>query len=493
MIAEVLAIAIEEDDDEAWDFSLFHDLDDDGPPYYSRTNLQAIAEELRRRNPAIHEHTTNQVRGVVETLVRYRPVEKKAAPGNKPRTATGSRVLSTLESFVGKSDVDNHLRVFRTMQDEEFKLFTRASEGELLERILAANRHLQTQARTTMGRETIKRAMIQFVKFEPALRVHEDEEADDKAEGETNDYADRVIKAAHEKLAEDKYKAWMRDNTSVDFMVLSDNKDGVYFVHNTAKVHPSAIIGADTLIAANAVVEAGVTIGEDCRIGVRSKLCAGVFVEDRVVIGTDCTLENRAWIGDDTTLGSAVRVLSNGMVGGNTEVEHNSVLATVGAHCVIANHVRMDHSSFIGHRCDIGANVRIEQSYLEDHVTLKNSVRLNSTRLHEHTELAQHEWFRTVGPIGSRNDSFTVVEKSGLGIGHVHLEWYVGCQTKPYTTQELVNAVIETHVPTTGIDSWNARTYFRAYKQAINSIWKFRNKELKGIPTKTFESKPKWD
>jgi len=73
-------------------------------------------------------------------------------------------------------------------------------------------------------------------------------------------------------------------------------------IHETADVHPSAIIGAGTQIWNNAQVREGAIIGSNCHIG------SGAHIGKGVLIGDNCKILNNACLFEGVTLEDGVFV-----------------------------------------------------------------------------------------------------------------------------------------------------------------------------------------
>ncbi|CAN5287793.1 UDP-3-O-(3-hydroxymyristoyl)glucosamine N-acyltransferase [soil metagenome] len=145
-------------------------------------------------------------------------------------------------------------------------------------------------------------------------------------------------------------------------------------IHPTSCVHPSATIGADANIGPYVVVGAG------CVLGPRVTLQAGVAVGDRCRIGADVTLHPHVVLYDDTILGDRVSIHANTVIGADgygyriTNGKHIKVpqlgYVEVGNDVEIGSNTTIDRGTFgptrigegtkidnlvmIGHNCQIG-------------------------------------------------------------------------------------------------------------------------------------------
>jgi UDP-3-O-[3-hydroxymyristoyl] glucosamine N-acyltransferase len=133
---------------------------------------------------------------------------------------------------------------------------------------------------------------------------------------------------------------------------------GSAWIGPNAVVGPGAVIGERCSIGANCVIEAGVRLGDDCR------LQPGVTVCHDVTIGARCVLKPGAVVGSDgfghapdadgyvkvPHLGS-VRVGDDVEIGANTTVDRGTIEDTV-----ISDGVKLDNQVQVGHNCRIGAH-----------------------------------------------------------------------------------------------------------------------------------------
>lgn len=134
-------------------------------------------------------------------------------------------------------------------------------------------------------------------------------------------------------------------------------------MHPSASVHETAVCGAGTRIAAGAVLEAGVRLGRDCRIGPRAVVHAGVVLGDRVVVQAGAVLGSAGFgyvrhpdsgeyllfpqqgtllIGDDAEIGA------------NTTIDRGALGETR-----IGRGTKIDNLVHIAHNCRIGCDVVI--------------------------------------------------------------------------------------------------------------------------------------
>jgi len=80
-------------------------------------------------------------------------------------------------------------------------------------------------------------------------------------------------------------------------------------------VHPSALVGAGTLLGEGVAVGPHVVLGARCRVGERTTLLPGAVVGDDVEIGPDCLVYPHAVLWKGTRLGARVVVHSGAVIG----------------------------------------------------------------------------------------------------------------------------------------------------------------------------------
>lgn len=154
----------------------------------------------------------------------------------------------------------------------------------------------------------------------------------------------------------------------------------------TPGIHPSAILGDNTSIAADARISAGVVIGDNVHIGSGSYIGSGVVIENNVRIGKNTRLlaNNTVCydvvIGDDTILHAGAVVGSDGF-GMAKDKDRWLKIPQVGA-------------VIIGDRVEIGANTTVDRgaigdTIIEDGVRLDNQIQIaHNVVIGENTAIA---------------------------------------------------------------------------------------------------------
>jgi UDP-2-acetamido-3-amino-2,3-dideoxy-glucuronate N-acetyltransferase len=101
-------------------------------------------------------------------------------------------------------------------------------------------------------------------------------------------------------------------------------------------------IGSGSMIGPFVEIQAGVVIGQRCRVQSHSFLCTGVFLEDDVFIGHGVMFTNdrypKASNDDGSRVGPADWVLENIKVGSRTSIGSGSVILpgiTIGSNVII--------------------------------------------------------------------------------------------------------------------------------------------------------------
>lgn len=162
-------------------------------------------------------------------------------------------------------------------------------------------------------------------------------------------------------------------------------------VHPTAHVDPTATLGAEVSLGPYAIVEAGATVGDRCR------LHGGAYVGPNAALGSDCILHPRATVCHGCVLGDRVILQAGAVVGSDgfgyafVEGRHRKIeqlgIVRLGDEVELGANVTVDRARFgetvieagakidnlvqIAHNCEIGAG-----SILVSQVGLSGSTKL---------------------------------------------------------------------------------------------------------------------
>lgn len=157
----------------------------------------------------------------------------------------------------------------------------------------------------------------------------------------------------------------------------------IFYQKFTSYIHPTAIIGQNTVISPTAYIGPYVVIGNNCFVDENSKIFSHVTLYDNVKIGKDtiihsnvvcyyntkigdsCVIHSGAVIGSDgfgfiqNLDGSMTKIpqLGNVIIGDNVEIGANTTIdrAVVGS-TIIENGVKLDNLIQIAHNVIIGEN-----------------------------------------------------------------------------------------------------------------------------------------
>ena len=153
-------------------------------------------------------------------------------------------------------------------------------------------------------------------------------------------------------------------------------------------IHPSASIGADSLIEFGAVIGEDVVVGANCRIGSHVVIHAGTHIGDRVVIqahsviGSDAFYYKKRPEGFDRLLSTGKVAIENDVeIGASCTIDRGvSARTRIGSGTKIDNQVHIGHDTVIGRNVLLAAQVGIAGcAVLEDEVTLWGQVGVNSS------------------------------------------------------------------------------------------------------------------
>lgn len=186
-----------------------------------------------------------------------------------------------------------------------------------------------------------------------------------------------------------------------------------------AGIHPSAVIGKDTNIAADVEIGANVVIGDGAKIGSKSVIMAGCSIGAGVVIGMNARLYPRVVVYHDCVLGNNLIAHSGVVIG----ADGFGIAMEEGRWLKIPQIGRV----VIGDDVEIGANTTIDRGALddtviEDDVKLDNQIQIaHNVRIGAHTAIAG-----CVGIAGSATiGKYCRIGGSAGILGHLQIADYV--------------------------------------------------------------------
>jgi len=142
---------------------------------------------------------------------------------------------------------------------------------------------------------------------------------------------------------------------------------GKDYIHESAIVHPSAVLGSGITIKQGSIIGAGVVLGNDVKIGENVMLHPGVKILDRCVVGDYSIIHSGAVIGSD---GFGYQISKSGF----KKVPQIGVVrigrcVEIGANCtidraafdetVLGDGVKLDNGVHIAHNVKIGPHTAI--------------------------------------------------------------------------------------------------------------------------------------
>ncbi len=192
--------------------------------------------------------------------------------------------------------------------------------------------------------------------------------------------------------------------------ILRPRKTGSFKgISDLATVHETAIIGNDTEIHPGAIIEAGVTMGQRCRI------LPGVHIGLGCQLGDDVTLYSNVVLYDDISLGDRVSIHSSAVIGADG----------FGYRLVNGKHKRIPHFGGvrIGNDVEIGSCTTVDRGMIEDTVIGEGTKLDNQVMIAHNCELGKHNiMVSQVGLAGSVTTGDYVVCAGGVGVAdHLHL------------------------------------------------------------------------
>ncbi|MFN3202836.1 MAG: fibrinogen-like YCDxxxxGGGW domain-containing protein [Bradymonadia bacterium] len=158
----------------------------------------------------------------------------------------------------------------------------------------------------------------------------------------------------------------------------------------------NGILGEGVIVGANSTIGAGCVIGDNARVGSASGLGAGCVVGvlaqlgDRVTLGDGASVGSSSTLGDDVSLGAASSVGQLSTVGSGSILETAAVVAdnsivgsgahlasgsTIGANCVLGDDLTLSAGSAIGPNGQLGHQVTLGvDTTLASYVTMGDGV-----------------------------------------------------------------------------------------------------------------------
>lgn len=160
-------------------------------------------------------------------------------------------------------------------------------------------------------------------------------------------------------------------------------------IHNSASIHPSAVLGSDVSVGPFAV------IGANVRIGDRTEIGPSALIEAGTVIGSECRIFHGASIGgmpqilDFQDVPSSVHIGDGSVIREYVTVhrggKENNV-TKVGRNCLLMAY------SHVGHDCEVGDNaVLVNYAGLSGHVTVGEHAFISGVNgVHQFVRIGKH-------------------------------------------------------------------------------------------------------
>jgi UDP-3-O-[3-hydroxymyristoyl] glucosamine N-acyltransferase len=147
-------------------------------------------------------------------------------------------------------------------------------------------------------------------------------------------------------------------------------------------VHPTAHIGAGTVLGDGASIGPHVVVGARVRLGARCRLDPGVVLEDDVVLGDDCRLGAHVVCCRRARLGNRVSVKAGAVLGGTG----------FGFHSSADGHQRIPHVGgvVIGDDVEIGSLTTIDCGSIDDTVIERGTKIDNLVHVGHNVRIGEH-------------------------------------------------------------------------------------------------------
>lgn len=149
-------------------------------------------------------------------------------------------------------------------------------------------------------------------------------------------------------------------------------------------VHPTAVIADDAILGEGVSIGAFVVVGSGSRIGARSVLKSHVHVGDDVIVGEDCVLHPHTTIYDRTHIGSRVVIHASTVIGsdgfGYSFIDGKQVKLPHIGQVVIEDDVEIGANTAVD-RATMGATVIGSGTKIDNLVQVAHSVKLGQNNI----------------------------------------------------------------------------------------------------------------
>jgi UDP-N-acetylglucosamine acyltransferase len=125
-------------------------------------------------------------------------------------------------------------------------------------------------------------------------------------------------------------------------------------IHESAMIHPSAILGKNVKVGPFSIIEANVKIGDNAEVS------SSVRIEQETIIGENCRIFHGAYLGGGPQILDFGQITSSVEIGEGTLIREYATVhrskedkgvTRVGAHCMLMGYTH------VAHDCQIGDNV----------------------------------------------------------------------------------------------------------------------------------------
>lgn len=160
-------------------------------------------------------------------------------------------------------------------------------------------------------------------------------------------------------------------------------------IHNSAIIHPSAILGNNVSVGPFSVINAKAKIGDNTEIG------QGVLIEEATVIGSNCTIGHGASIGGMPQILNFNNIPSSVQIGdGSTMREYVTIhrsgkengVTRIGRNCLLMAYAH------VAHDCEVADNVVLVNNVgLSGHVVVEEYAFVSGiTGVHQFVRIGKH-------------------------------------------------------------------------------------------------------
>ena len=122
-------------------------------------------------------------------------------------------------------------------------------------------------------------------------------------------------------------------------------------IHDSAVIHPSAVLGKNVAVGPFSI------IGANVKIGSNTEVASSVRIDPGTVVGKDCRIFHGAYLGGDPQIQAFGQIASSIEIGDGVQIRESATIhrskdengvTRVGGHCMLMGYTHIAHDCHIG-------------------------------------------------------------------------------------------------------------------------------------------------